>query len=330
MSEFLTGAKINTMFEVFEGTVIKELTEEFINVLENTEENSIAIEMAGYDEITSEYFLNKIVEVQKVRNPEKLVIGSWPLSCEQSSGVLDLLIQNKELFNSVKSLYVGDMTYEACEISWIIQDDYAEFLENFDNLEHLAIRGSEGLAFSKLDHKNLKSLEIITGGLSAEVIRSIADGNLPNLEKLMLYIGVDEYGFDGSIEDIKYLMDNLHKFPKLKTLGILNSEIQNDIVKTVVPHSSIKNLEVLDLSYGCLTDIGAKVILENKSRLSRLKMLVLKRSFLSQKYFDELSKLDINVDLTDCEIVEVDWDNITEEELNDLRWDLSIWPLYTE
>lgn len=326
LSESKEVKKINSTFDFFKGTVVNELTEEYINVLENADENAIGIEMEGYDDITKEYFLNKILEVQKSKNPEKLVIGSWPLAAEQDSGVLNLLIENKEVFSNLKSLYVGDMDYTACEISWIIQEDYAEFLKVFDELEHLTIRGSQELAFSTLDHKNLKSLELVTGGLPSTVIRSIADGNLPNLEKLTLYIGSEYYGFDGDIEDIKYLMDNLYKFPKLKNLGLLNSEIQHDIVKMAINHPNIKTLEVLDFSYGMFTDITAKIILENKDKISHLKLLCLRRSFLSQNYYEKLSQLDINVDLEDYQNIEVDWD----EKLKELDEDTTLLDIYSE
>lgn len=312
------------MFDFFKGRLVKDLSEEYIRVLVNIDDNTIGIETTAYDEITKEYFLNKILEVQKAKYPEKLVIGAWPHSWDEASGVLDFLIENKEQFSTLKSLYVGDMTFASCEISWIMQEDYAEFLKEFDKLEHLAIRGAQDLAFSTLDHENLKSLEIVTGGLPKTVIHSIAYGNLPNLEKLVLYIGVDNYGFNGDIEDIQYLLDNLHKFPNLKTLGILNSEIQDEIVKRVINHEGIKNLEVLDLSYGTFTDLGAKTILENKDKISHLKMLVLKRSFLSQNYFEQLSKLDINVDLEDSKIVEFDWD----KEIGELDEDTNIYRLY--
>lgn len=323
------------MFDFFKGRKVKDLSEEYINVVENMDDNTIGIEIKGYDEITKEYFLNKIIEVQKVKNPDKLVIGAWPNPANDTSGVLDLLIENKPLFSNLKSLYVGDMTYANCEISWIIQEDYADFLKEFDKLENLAIRGAEGLAFSTLDHKNLKSLEIVTGGLPKTVIHSIADGNLPNLEKLVLYIGVDNYGFDGEIEDIQYLMDNLYKFPKLKTLGIVNSEIQDEIVKVVINHEGIKNLEVLDLSYGTFTDMGAKVILENKDKIAHLKTLVLRDSYIGENCFDELSQLNVNVDLENYHNREVDWDEELEEldedeYISDIYLDNDISPLYTE
>lgn len=325
-SESKEVKKINSTFKFFEGTVVPELTEKYINVLENIDENAIGIEMEGYDEITREYFLNKILEVRKAKKSEKLVIGAWPKAAHEESGVLNCLIENKEEFSNLKSLCMGDMDHMACELCWIIQNDYAEFLKEYDKLEHLTIIGARRLAFSTLDHKNLKSLEIITGGLPKSVIYDIADGNLPNLEKLVIYIGSDYSGFDGDIEDIKYLMDNLYKFPNLKTLGILNSQFQDDIVKMVVNHPSIENLEELDLSYGTFTDMGAKVILENKEKILHLKTLGLRRSFLSQNYYEQLSQLDISVDLEDYNNVEFDW----EKEMGEIHDGTNMYCVYSK
>lgn len=320
------------MFEVFKGTKVDSLSSEFFSVYENSEENAIAVKMEGYDEINNEEFLDKTIEAYKAKKAEKLVIGYWPEPFEETSGILDKMIENKELFSNLKSLYVGDMDYEDCEISWIIQEDYSKFLDEFKDLEHLGVRGEQNLEFSNLNHSNLKSLELVTGGLPKKVIHSIADGNLPSLEKLVLYIGTEDYGFDGDITDIKYLMDNLKKFPKLKTLGLVNSEIQDEIVKLVVNHENIKELEVLDLSYGTLTDISAKIIIDNKDKLSHLKMLVIKRSFISEKYFKELSDMGIKVDLDDYQNVEIDWDKELKdvESISDIYYDNDIYPLYTE
>lgn len=320
------------MFEFFEGTKLEDLSDEYIYVLENADENAIGIGKPDYDEITNEHFFNKIIEVQKIKNPEKLVIGAWPYPLDQPSGIPKLILENKELFSNLKSLFVGDVGNIICEISWMLQEDYTEFLREFKTLEHLTIEGSQELAIRDINHKNLKSLELITGGLPAEIIHNIVDGNLPNLEKLSLYIGSEEYGFDGNIDDIKYLMDNLHKLPKLKSLGLLNSEMQDDIVKLVISHPNIKNLEVLDLSYGTFTDIGAQFILENKDKIAHLQTLVLKRSFICRKYRDELSQLDVNVNLEEHQYTEIDWEKAKEEgtDIEDLYYDFDIYPLYTE
>jgi len=79
-----------------------------------------------------------------------------------------------------------------------------------------------------LKHKNLKTLVIQTGGLPPNVVQDIANADLPNLEKLELWLGDDNYGFESSIEDFDAII-NGGKFPKLTYLGLKNSNIQDEI-----------------------------------------------------------------------------------------------------
>ena len=64
-------------------------------------------------------------------------------------------------------------------------------------LEKLVIKGSSELNLGTIAHENLKHLEIICGGLPKKVISSVQKASLPALQKLVLYIGAEDYGFDG-------------------------------------------------------------------------------------------------------------------------------------
>jgi len=108
------------------------------------------------------------------------------------------------------------------------------------------------LSLGNLSHENLESLEIICGELPKNVIKEIASSNLPKLNKLNLYMGGEDYGFDGDIEGVKELVKNPN-LANLKYLGIGNSEIQDGIVEAVIESDIIKNLKVLDFSNGTLS-----------------------------------------------------------------------------
>ena len=66
-------------------------------------------------------------------------------------------------------------------------------------LNNLKIKGTNNLSIGKKPRPNLKSLEIISGGLPDSVVEDILGSDLPNLEKLVLYVGVEDYGFDGDM-----------------------------------------------------------------------------------------------------------------------------------
>ncbi len=60
--------------------------------------------------------------------------------------------------------------------------------------------------------------------------RRYSGSDFPNLEKLILYVGVEDYGFEADIEIFRPLFSK-ERFPKLTYLGIVNSEEQDKIVE---------------------------------------------------------------------------------------------------
>ena len=128
----------------------------------------------------------------------ELVIGDWGNSWEDGcQKILDGIVEQAERFSHIESLFIGDMDYEECEVSWIIQGDYSRLWAAMPQLKELTIKGSIDLELGEICHEGLESLTIICGGLSRSVLRSIQDAKLPGLKKLLLYIGVEAYGFDG-------------------------------------------------------------------------------------------------------------------------------------
>ncbi|HEY9060509.1 MAG TPA: STM4015 family protein [Pseudobacteroides sp.] len=232
------------------------------------------------------------------KDVEYLVIGPWEETWENSSKfIVDNLVENKDKLPSIKGLFIGDMESEDCEISWIIQSDLSPLLRAFPNLEELKIRGSSGLRLSDLQHDKLKTLIIECGGLSTDVIDDILESKLPNLEHLELYLGVEEYGFNGTIEDIKPFMKK-GLFPKLKYLGLKDSEIQDEIAHEIANSDILDGLDTLDLSMGTLTDEGAESLLKS-NRIKNLKFLDLNYHYMSDDMMKKIKSLGIKVDVTD-------------------------------
>ena len=102
---------------------------------------------------------------------------------------------------------------------------------------------------------------VTAGGLDASVIKSIALSSFPNLEHLELWLGTDEYGGDHSMDDLEPLLAG-RLFPKLRYLGLRNSQMADEIAAAVVRSPLLQRIETLDLSLGILTDEGARALLE--------------------------------------------------------------------
>lgn len=277
--------------------------------IEDPEAITYRIRQSEYD-TTKEVWLdlfNKFLQDPKVSQISALVIGNWPESYETSSSeIIDLLVSSADRLLNLKAIFFGDTTYEECEISWIIQSDMAPLLNAYPKLEHLTIRGGTKLKFTPVKLYNLKTLIIQTGGLPKEVIQGVYDSELPELEHLEFWLGDENYGADTTVEDLAPILEG-KLFPKLKNLGLCNSEYQNDIAQAVAKSAIVNQLEVLNLSMGTLTDIGAEALL-NCSAIKKLKKLDLHHHYCSNEMMEKLKALGIEIDLSEQEEVDGDED----------------------
>lgn len=249
--------------------------------------------------------LDDLLEADGSDQIESLVIGSWQPddSSKESDDIIEALADAAGQLPNLKHVFIGDIVGEECEISWIQQCDMTPLLKAYPKLESLHIRGGEGLTFGKLNHAGLKELVIQAGGLPSTVIHEIASAKLPNLERLELWLGTEDYGGNATVEDIQPLLSG-KQFPKLKHLGLCNSEIQDEIAGIVANAPVVAKLESLALSKGTLGDEGAKALLASPA-IKTLKLLDLSHHFITKDVQEELKAFG-NVDLSDAQVPE-DW-----------------------
>lgn len=82
----------------------------------------------GYDEYEDGQRMDTEIE-RLSASPEaaqltSLIIGDWGQAYENSSDeVVEALVKHSGSFPSLRKLFIGDMSYEECEISWITQTD---------------------------------------------------------------------------------------------------------------------------------------------------------------------------------------------------------------
>lgn len=229
----------------------------------------------------------------------ELVIGDWGNSWEDGcQPILDGIIEQADRFMGIERLFIGDMDFEECEVSWIIQGDYSKLWAALPNLKELTIKGSTDLQLGEICHESLEELTIICGGLPKDVIASIQNAKLPNLQTLQLYIGIEDYGFDGDADTIREMLEKAD-FPKLSDLGILDSEIQDELAEVVLNSKFMNQIETLRLSLGTLTDRGGELLLEKIPAYPNIKELDLHYNYLSDEMAEKLSKLTEIVDVTE-------------------------------
>lgn len=272
------------------------------------QEVKLVVSYDDYEEgLRMETLLQELAAKQEAATLDSLIIGDWGQAYENSPQEFkDTLIELAPSFPALKRLFIGDMESEECEVSWIVQTNLAPILQAFPNLTSFIIQGSSELELEPLKHSKLEELMIICGGLPKKVLHSIATAELPELRKLELYLGVEDYGFDGSLEDILPLLEK-GRFPKLEYLGLKNSEIQDEIAKAVADAPILDQIQVLDLSEGTLSDEGAEALLASE-QIKQLKHLNLSYHYMTDEMMERFNQSGMSVDVSDQqESDEDDW-----------------------
>lgn len=243
-----------------------------------------------YDEQTDfavlwEQFLHT-VDTARVR---ALVIGPWwREEYTPFAQVRDLMVADADRFPALRGLFLADVVGEECEVSWLRMCDITPVLEAFPLLEEFTVRGcgQEGLALRPIRHTALKTLRFESGGLPGDLVRAVAASELPALERLDLWFGSSWYGADATVEDIGPVLSG-GTFPRLRHLGLQNSELQDEIAAAVASAPVVARLETLALSMGTLGDTGGEALL-NGQPLNHLSTLDLRHHYLTGPVLDRI------------------------------------------
>lgn len=247
-----------------------------------------------------ETMIEEILAHEAFPELDELVIGDWGAWERSCQPIIDGIIENKEKFSHIQKVFIGNMDYEACEVSWILQGNYSKLWVAMPQLKELTIKGSNELVLGEICHEELEALTIICGGLPVSVIQSIQNAKLPKLKKLLLFIGVEEYGFDGDENTIKELLTQA-QFPELTYLGITNSEIQDELTEVVLGSKFMEQITTLDLSNGTLTDKSGALLLEKIPQYPNIRKLDIHHNYLSVNMAKKLEALPIEVDASEIE-----------------------------
>ncbi len=227
-----------------------------------------------------------------------LIIGPWDYeSSNDSAPLVELLTSAASRLPSLEALFLGDITVEEQEISWIQQSDISPLFVAFPRLKVLRVRGATGLEVGSIRHEALEELVFESGGLPRQIVRAVCEAELPNLRHLELWLGDSGYGWDGSVADLAPLL-NGRLFPKLRTLGLKDSEIQDQVALAVATSPLLDRLEVLDLSMGVLSDDGARALLSTPG-LRKLRRLDIHHHYVSAELCAQLAKMVPEVDASD-------------------------------
>lgn len=230
-----------------------------------------------------------------------LVFGNWG-SAYDSAPPMELIVAAVAKLPALDALFLGEMTFEECEISWINHTDITPLLEALPQLQTLTVRGADGLSLKSVRHESLRSLTFESGGLGADVVRAVADCEFPQLRHLEFWVGTDNYGGDSTVEDFAPILAG-GRLPSLTSLGLRNAEIADMLATALASAPVVARLEVLDLSLGMLTDAGGTALLTGQP-LTHLRKLDLHHHFLSEPVMErfeaELTEARVELNLGDA------------------------------
>lgn len=228
-----------------------------------------------------------------------LVVGPWEQVIPRASSqpVVEALVAARGQLAGLRALFLGDITREESEISWIVQSDVSPLFAAYPELEQFCVRGGQGLSLGIPHHERLRSLVLQTGGLPAAVLREVCAAHLPELEHLELWLGEDQYGWDATVADLSPILSGT-LFPKLQYLGLRDSQEADEIAAAVASAPIVERIRVLDLSLGTLGDQGAMSLLASPA-VARLQKLDLHHHFCSEAVVEKLRALGPIVDTSD-------------------------------
>lgn len=295
---------INENLTKFAGKPVEDWTPDITTIDPSKVHYRIRLE---YEDITNHtLWADRLAAYLDVPGSDKttgIVIGVWGQTWEaggdSADDVVRALVSARDKLSNLKAIFMGDIVMEESEISWIEQGDISPLFNAYADLEILGVRGGNHLRLGKIQHSKLKQLIIETGGMSREIAQDAIMADLPELEHLELWLGEENYGATTTPEDFTPLL-NGERFPKLTYLGLRDSEIADDLAGVLANAPLIKRLDVLDLSLGNLSDVGANALLKS-SLIPGLKKLDIHHHYCSDAVMEQLKKLSIEVDMNDRE-----------------------------
>nr|WP_296069987.1 STM4015 family protein [uncultured Actinoplanes sp.] len=263
------------------------------------------------DDVVSPRFVEALDRLVGASGPaiESLVVGAWGYAAFHPAPI-DALREAAPRLPNLRSLFLGDMTSEECEVSWMKVGDVSRVLAACPRLELFAARGGEEFTFSPVKHDTLRALVVQSGGLSGDFVTAVLNSSLPALTDLELWLGTETYGGTTTVEHVAPLLSG-ELFPGLRRLALRNAEIADELAAALASAPVVARLERLDLSLGTLTDAGAEALLSGRS-LTHLAELDLHHHFLSEEVAASLpARLPgVRVDVSEPQEPDVDDDEI--------------------
>jgi Leucine Rich repeat len=130
-----------------------------------------------------------------------------------------------------------------------------------------------------------------------QIVDAIAGSTLPALRRLELWLGDDNYGFDGDVRTYARMLDAIDA-SRLDYLGLRDAQISDDLAKHLAAQPWLGRLKTLDLSMGTIGDDGAQALC-GSPYLAGMHTLDLSHHYIGAEWQAKLRALPCKVVLDD-------------------------------
>ncbi len=184
------------------------------------------------------------------------------------------------------------------ELSWVGFGDFTNLLEQFPRLERLHIRSGAGGALGALALPNLTTFIRESGGLDGTELSAICRATWPNLAHLEVWTGSSNYGAVATISTLKPILA-ARGLPRVRHLGIVNSELSDELIPALARSAILPQLDSLDLSKGVAGEEAAAALVEHAAAFRHLAALDLSANLLAADDIARIAGVLDNVIATD-------------------------------
>lgn len=188
----------------------------------------------------------------------------------------------------LRELAFNAYTSEDCELSWTPFGDFSKAWGKLTGLESLHLRSGKGGTLGTINLPRLKRFIRESGGLGADELHSIMKANWPELEWLELWTGSSDFGAQATLEHFVPLLEGKGP-PKLRRLGVVNSELGPSLLGLIAQSKLLKQLKVLDFSKGVLCDREVSVLIRYAESFRHLELFDLSANLFEHR-LDELQR----------------------------------------
>lgn len=180
----------------------------------------------------------------------------------------------------LRELGFDDFGSDDAELSWVACGDFSSAWAHLPRLQSLVIKGGAGAKLGEIVLPELRRFVRISGGLSRTELAAISRARWPALEHLEIWTGSGDYGADTTILDLLPIFSG-EGLPTLSHLGVVNSELVDDVIPELARSPLLTRLRTLDLSKGVLAHVGAARLVEHAEAFRHLTSIDLGENHLA-------------------------------------------------